>query len=72
MPTARTPNPREQRQRKIAPLMAGRPPGSGVSVLLGHAVTAEGAAGAAQPELALPTSVAFWQQGGLETAGVRE
>lgn len=61
--------------------MAGRQAGclealvflsSGASVLLGYAVTAGGAMGPAQAELALSTSVGSWQQGGLETSGVRE
>lgn len=40
-------------------------------MLLGSAVTAEGATGPAQPELAPSTSVGSWQRGGLETSGLR-
>lgn len=42
------------------------------SVLLGCAVTAEGATGPAQPGLAPSTLVGSWQRGGLETSGVSE
>lgn len=78
MHTAQTPNPNKQRHRTIPHegqvncLEVLAVISSGVSVLLGCAGTAEGATGPAQPELAPSTSVGSWQQGGLETSGVRE